>query len=209
LDEALRKKYIPMTETTYYTLLAVTVPRHGYAIMQYVSELTKGRIVLGTGTLYTMVGRLAADGVIVTVPGNEKKAYKITETGRVLLLLETQRLVKQLEDGIGVLGVDSAVMAAADVKTAVDVITAADGTETADVAAAGDGTAADRTAPAGGRADKAVPAGGEADRGTGADFQNGGGVSTGYGMPMYYGVSKFCGMPCDGRGEDFQHGSRR
>ena len=33
VTEALLKKYRPMTETTYYTLLAVTEPRHGYAIM--------------------------------------------------------------------------------------------------------------------------------------------------------------------------------
>lgn len=99
MEEGLLKKYIPMTETTYYTLLAVTVPRHGYAIMQYVSELTKGRIVLGTGTLYTMVGRLVADGVIATVPNEEKKAYRITEGGLILLRAETERLGKQLADG--------------------------------------------------------------------------------------------------------------
>lgn len=105
MEEGLRKKYIPMTETTYYTLLSVTVPRHGYAIMQYVSGLTKGRIVLGTGTLYTMVGRLVADGVIVTVPNEEgKKAYQITDAGMELLRLETARLEKQLADGGRVLG---------------------------------------------------------------------------------------------------------
>lgn len=59
MEEGLQKKYIPMTETTYYTLLSVIEPRHGYAIMQYVGELTGGRILLGTGTLYTMVGRLS------------------------------------------------------------------------------------------------------------------------------------------------------
>ena len=68
MNETLRKKYIPMTETTYYTLLAVKTPRHGYAIMQYVNALTEGRITLGTGTLYTMVGRLTADGVIEVFP---------------------------------------------------------------------------------------------------------------------------------------------
>lgn len=105
MEESLQKKYIPMTETTYYTLLSVTVPRHGYAIMQYVSGLTKGRIVLGTGTLYTMVGRLVTDGVIVTVPNEEgKKAYLITALGRELLELETARLEKQLGDGRHVLG---------------------------------------------------------------------------------------------------------
>ena len=100
LDENLIKKYIPMTETTYYTLLAVTDKRHGYAIMQYVSDLTKGRIQLGTGTLYTMVGRLTTDGIIEIAPNDEgKKSYLITETGRLLLQMETERLEKQLKDG--------------------------------------------------------------------------------------------------------------
>lgn len=99
MDETLRKKYIPMTETIYYTLLAVTTPRHGYAIMQYVGTLTKGRLTLGTGTLYTMVGRLTADGVIRTVPGSQKKTYAITEAGRALLQEETARLEEQLLDG--------------------------------------------------------------------------------------------------------------
>ena len=107
MDEALLKKYIPMTETTYYTLLSVTEPRHGYAIMQFVSELTKGRIALGTGTLYTMVGRLVTDGIIETVPNEEgKKAYRLTETGKELLLKETVRLAKQLNDGRAVLGAE-------------------------------------------------------------------------------------------------------
>lgn len=104
MEEALLKKYIPMTETTYYTLLSVTEPRHGYAIMQYVSELTKERIMLGTGTLYTMVGRLVSDGVIEIVPSEEgKKTYMVTDVGKELLRLETQRLEKQLTDGKSVL----------------------------------------------------------------------------------------------------------
>ena len=44
LKDTLRKKYIPMTETIYYTLLALTCPRHGYAVMQYVSTLTAWNI---------------------------------------------------------------------------------------------------------------------------------------------------------------------
>lgn len=100
MDENLIKKYIPMTETTYYTLLAVMEKRHGYAIMRYVSDLTKGRIQLGTGTLYTMVGRLTTDGIIEIAPNEEgKKSYLITEAGMLLLQMETERLGKQLEDG--------------------------------------------------------------------------------------------------------------
>lgn len=104
MDDGLLKKYIPMTETTYYTLLSVITARHGYAIMQFVSELTKGRIQLGTGTLYTMVGRLTADGIVIIEPTEDgKKAYLLTEVGRELLELETRRLERQLEDGIKIL----------------------------------------------------------------------------------------------------------
>lgn len=100
MNEALRKKYIPMTETTYYTLLAVTKPRHGYAIMQYVAALTQDRLILGTGTLYTMVGRLTADGVIEVLPEGGKKAYLLTKVGMELLAEETKRLGQQLADGL-------------------------------------------------------------------------------------------------------------
>ncbi len=105
MEENLRKKYIPMTETIYYTLLSVIKPRHGYAIMQYVSALTKGRIALGTGTLYTMVGRLAADGVVkIEMSDGEKKSYLLTDVGMELLREETERMQKQLADGKSVLG---------------------------------------------------------------------------------------------------------
>ena len=100
MDEALRKKYIPMTETTYYTLLAVTTPRHGYAIMQFVGRLTQ---VLGTGTLYTMVGRLTSDGIIEARQEEGKKAYLLTPTGLELLGEETKRLGQQLSDGLKIL----------------------------------------------------------------------------------------------------------
>lgn len=104
MEKNLVKKYIPMTETTYYTLLAVIEARHGYAIMQFVSSLTKERIKLGTGTLYTMVGRLTTDGLIFIV-GNDsgKKTYQITETGMALLIMETERLKAQLDNGVSVL----------------------------------------------------------------------------------------------------------
>lgn len=105
MQKDIAKKYIPMTETTYYTLLAVIEARHGYAIMQFVSGLTKERIKLGTGTLYTMVGRLTTDGLITIVENQSgKKTYQITELGQKLLEMETERLQAQLKNGISVLG---------------------------------------------------------------------------------------------------------
>lgn len=105
ISKELRKKYIPMTETTYYTLLAVISARHGYAIMQYVSELTNNRIKLGTGTLYTMIGRLTTDGLITLIDNDSgKKIYQITKLGIQLLNIETNRLQAQLENGRSLLG---------------------------------------------------------------------------------------------------------
>lgn len=98
--EALIKKYIPMTETTYYTLLSLKESRHGYGIMQFVSELTEDRIRMGTGTLYTMLGRILEDGLIhIESSENGKKVYRITETGDKLLQMEIERLKKQLKNG--------------------------------------------------------------------------------------------------------------
>lgn len=101
MEETILKKYTPITETTYYTLLSLTTPRHGYAIMQYVSEITNGRIRLGTGTLYTMLGRLVSDNLIDIISSdNGKKTYKITSDGEMILKNDIYRLKKQLENGL-------------------------------------------------------------------------------------------------------------
>ena len=105
MEDKLLKKYCPMTETIFYTLLALLEPNHGYGIMKFVRELTAERIKMGTGTLYTMLGRLVEDQVIVVVQEVDgKKTYQITDDGKRLLLLEQERLKKQCENGDKILG---------------------------------------------------------------------------------------------------------
>lgn len=105
--EQIIKKYIPMTETTYYTLLSLKEDRHGYAIMQFVSELTENRIRMGTGTLYTMLGRLVEDKLIMVVSNeNGKKVYHLTQMGEDILKMELERLRKQLKNGEEIYGTD-------------------------------------------------------------------------------------------------------
>ena len=105
--EQIIKKYIPMTETTYYTLLALKEERHGYAIMQFVRELTENRIHMGTGTLYTMLGRLVEDALIEGVSNeNGKKVYRLTPMGDEILKMELERLRKQLRNGEEIYGTD-------------------------------------------------------------------------------------------------------
>lgn len=104
MDDRLIKKYIPMTETIYYTLCAVNEERHGYGIMQFVSELTEKRVQMGAGTLYTMLGRLLEDGLIrIISEAGGKKTYLITRDGMELLVMETVRLGRQLDNGNAVL----------------------------------------------------------------------------------------------------------
>lgn len=105
MEEKIRKKYCPMTETTFYTLLALLLPNHGYGIMKFVRELTEDRVKMGTGTLYTMLGRLVDDEMISVVSEEDgKRTYQITGEGRELLLAEQERLKKQCENGERILG---------------------------------------------------------------------------------------------------------
>ena len=53
-----------LTEVTFYILLALYTPRHGYAVMQFIEEKTGGRLVLGAGTLYGALNPLAVNGWI-------------------------------------------------------------------------------------------------------------------------------------------------
>ncbi len=94
------KKALPLTETTYYTLLALMEPNHGYGIIKFLKEATEGRILMGTGTLYTMLGRLTKDEWIeVEQELSDKKVYRITALGMETLKEEIERLEKQLQDG--------------------------------------------------------------------------------------------------------------
>jgi DNA-binding PadR family transcriptional regulator len=87
----------PLTEATYCILAALAEPRHGYAIMQWVGDVTGQRVKLGPGTLYGALTALQDRGFIVPVEdgsdGNERrKVFGLTERGRTLLEIETSRL---------------------------------------------------------------------------------------------------------------------
>ena len=43
------QKYLPMTETTYYILLSLKEPLHGYGIMQRVQELSDRTVEIAPG----------------------------------------------------------------------------------------------------------------------------------------------------------------
>ena len=94
------QKYIPLTEATYYILLSLVKPMHGYGIMQMVEEMTNGEVKLGPGTLYGNTTKLLKEKLIVEVASTDrKKCYELTAFGREVLELEYNRLQRSVRNG--------------------------------------------------------------------------------------------------------------
>ena len=95
-----------LTEAVYYILLSLIEPRHGYGIMQNVSELSGGRVKLAPGTLYGAITTLLEKGWIAAIPGeaeSRKKEYIITDAGKEVLLAELSRLRELVSNGITIM----------------------------------------------------------------------------------------------------------
>ena len=76
-----------MREPTYFILAALLAgPLHGYAIIKRAEEMSDGRVKLATGTLYTALDRLSAEGCVrlvseETVEGRIRRSYGLTDAG--------------------------------------------------------------------------------------------------------------------------------
>jgi DNA-binding PadR family transcriptional regulator len=74
--------------------------RHGYAVIKAVADRTKAVVELSTGTLYSMLKRLLAEGLVVestrrpaaAEDDERRKYYRLTEFGHRVLAAETSRL---------------------------------------------------------------------------------------------------------------------
>ena len=96
----------PLTAAMFNVLLALSDgDKHGYAILKEVEEQTAGEVQLSTGTLYGIIKRLLAEGLICEVrtrpaASTTTSAAVITgsrKTGRHLAVAEAERLEKLLE----------------------------------------------------------------------------------------------------------------
>lgn len=87
----------PLTEAVLLLLLSLAEqPRHGYSILKDVEQISSGRVVLSTGTLYGALRRLLARGWIERYVEDEssrdRHAYRLTSRGRRNLQLEIERM---------------------------------------------------------------------------------------------------------------------
>jgi PadR family transcriptional regulator PadR len=71
-------------------------PRHGYAIAQWIKEITDSALLIEEGSLYPALHRIARKGWIeprwgVSDSGRRARFYELTEVGRARLASEVKR----------------------------------------------------------------------------------------------------------------------
>lgn len=87
------KKYLPLTESTAYILLALRDPLHGYGVMQKVEIMSENTVNIGPGTLYGALSTLESEGLITKAGEEERrKLYVITTKGQNILKEHIRRI---------------------------------------------------------------------------------------------------------------------
>ena len=95
-----------LTEVTFFILLSLYTPKHGYAIMQFVEQNTNGRLLLGAGTLYGALNSLQDKGWIAPQSSStgRKKIYEITDLGKQIASYELRRLQELTQTANEIIG---------------------------------------------------------------------------------------------------------
>ncbi|HVL67460.1 MAG TPA: helix-turn-helix transcriptional regulator [Vicinamibacterales bacterium] len=90
---------LPLTPVEFHILLSLADgDRHGYAILQDVSQRSDNQVRLRTGTLYTVIKRMLDSGWIAEAetPADEaderRRYYRLTPIGRDVVRNEAKRL---------------------------------------------------------------------------------------------------------------------
>jgi len=96
---------LPLSSNAFEILLALAKEDlHGYAIIQHVSERTKGSLKLHPGTLYRVLARFLDQGLVDEIDESpvadtsdeRRRTYRMTERGRIVAAAETRRLADQV-----------------------------------------------------------------------------------------------------------------
>ncbi len=92
--------YLPLSEATYYIMLALVNPMHGYGVMQFIEEVSGGAVRIGPGTLYGAVSTLENEKLIDMVrEEGRRKEYQLTDKGKAVLNAQLDRLEQMV--GLG------------------------------------------------------------------------------------------------------------
>jgi DNA-binding PadR family transcriptional regulator len=87
----------PLTEPVLLVLLSLAEkPRHGYSQLKDVEQISEGRVVLSTGTLYGALQRLLEKGwieqFVEAETSRDRRAYRRTPRGSRVLQREIERM---------------------------------------------------------------------------------------------------------------------
>ena len=98
-----RRKFQTLTEPMFYILMSLqSDDRCGIDISAYIAQKSAGRVAIGPGTLYALLGDFEQEGVIHCIGAEGKrKIYRISELGRGLYAEELNRLKRCISDAEG------------------------------------------------------------------------------------------------------------
>ncbi len=98
------ERHLPMSEQVFLILMALTDgAAHGYGMLLSIEHRTDGRVRLGTGTLYSAIKRLRADGLLELAPtpvesaDPRRKFYALTPLGRAVVGAEADRYARMTD----------------------------------------------------------------------------------------------------------------
>lgn len=98
--------FLPLTSPMLHTLVALADgDKHGYAILKEIERRTEGAVRLSAGTLYALLSRATADGLIVetderpdlALDDERRRYYRLTPLGRRVAVAEIERLESIVE----------------------------------------------------------------------------------------------------------------
>jgi len=92
--------FLPLPNLPFLVMLSVAEqPRHGWAIIKRIEELSGPRAAPSSGSLYLAIARLEERGLIEESPpfdelADQRRTYRLTSLGRRVVWLETARLAE-------------------------------------------------------------------------------------------------------------------
>ena len=94
-----REKFQSLTEQMFYILLCLRQELCGADIAAQIQTITKGRVIVGPGTLYNVLDSFVqAEMIVETKVEGRRRSYLITRKGREMLEAEYRRLLTLTKD---------------------------------------------------------------------------------------------------------------
>src|SRR5215213_4281567 len=106
-NEPSAESFLPLPRDTFHILVSLADrERHGYSVMQDVTDRTNGALRFSPSTLYASIKRLLAQGLIEELderpdPRHDdarRRYYRLTRLGRGVAIAEARRLERLLSD---------------------------------------------------------------------------------------------------------------